>query len=253
MKLRTFHTSLFGVLLLAMVVAVSLAPPAEASTVAHAARAAEAQTPATPAEPSLALLAERFSQPEPLGTSSDVSPMPDTARAQGEASAAAPPRSRPGAGGLLGLLGSVLAFAGLGTVINLRTTDGHGRPKRVQLDSEADDFSARLDDHLEDVRDEARRPLQTDLSAAEADRDAYRDAMIDEILRVETLAHTGKDGTVSADFKADDEREFYESLTPKKLALHFKKAREKTVDLTPQTSGAEPALEDDAFGHVTVN
>lgn len=159
----------------------------------------------------------------------------------------------PGAGGLLGLIGSVLAMAALGTVINLRTTDANGNRQSHRLDSEADDFGERMEDYRLAVEDEARRPLQTNLSAAETARDSYRDMVIDEIVRVETLAHTDKDGKLSEDFKAEDERAFLETLTPEKLELHFKKARTKTVDLSPQSSSEEPTADEAAFGHVTVH
>ena len=154
----------------------------------------------------------------------------------------------------------VVGLGALATGITLRLSaqkygdDGTATNQRFKLDTDAEDFADQMQDYAEAKVEEGAAPVRVELASAEADRDAYRDAIVDEILRVQTLAHTDSEGNLSGDFNAEDERTYLNSLTPKTLALHAKKAREKTVSLKAQTSGEPPVAEgeDAAFGNVSV-
>ena len=155
-----------------------------------------------------------------------------------------------------GVVGAGALAAGITLRLSARkySDDGTATSERFKLDTDSEDFADQMQDFAEAKVEEGAAPVRVELASAQADRDAYRDAIVDEILRVQTLANTDSEGTLSADFDADSEREYLNSLPPKTLALHAKKAREKTVSLKAQTSGEQPAAEadDSAYGHVTV-
>ena len=156
---------------------------------------------------------------------------------------------------LVGVGGLVVAGLGAGIVVQLRAQrfDEKGdraAPQDFRLDSEAENFGAELAAYGDAKAEEGAAPVRAELAATAAERDDFRTIAIDEVLRVQQLSHEGDD-----EFDADEERAYLESLPAKTLKLHFKKAREKGVSLTTQTSGEEPAdkTEDAAYGNVTVS
>lgn len=157
------------------------------------------------------------------------------------------------AGALTTAFLALFGFVGLGITVQLTAKrfdkDGVPTTQGFSIDSESDSFAVDLSAYSEAKVEEGAAPVRLQLSAAEEDRDSFRAIAVDEILRVEQLSHTGDDA-----FDLEGEREYYESLPAKKLALHFKKAREKGLSIKPQTSGEEPADKTgaDGYGHVTV-
>ncbi len=139
-------------------------------------------------------------------------------------------------------------------VLNLRQTDDTGRVTRLALDTDADDFAPRFEEHLEAVREEAARPIQAQLTATAADLDASRGTVIGEILRVQQLEHVANAAAGDTEaFDAETERAFLETLTAPKLKLHFDRAMKSTAAAKPQTSGENPTADapDAAYGNVT--
>ena len=157
-------------------------------------------------------------------------------------------------------LGALAAGATLRLSAQEFDKDGNATHKRFKLDTEAEDFADQMQDYGDAKVEEGAAPVRAELAAAQTDRDAYRDAIVDEILRVNQLAHTDTDAEGKSTFDAESERLYLNSLPPKTLAIHAKKAREKSVSLKPQTSGDQPAPiagapegDDAAFGNVSVN
>ena len=148
--------------------------------------------------------------------------------------------------------GLALAGLGAGIVVHLsakkHAVDGTVTTDRYKLDSDADDYATNLEAFGEAKQAEGAAPVRAQLAAAHTERDAYRATLVDEILRVEQLGHTGDEA-----FDLEGERAYYESLRPDVLALHYKKARAKNLSVKAQTSGEEPGDKVEAYGHVTVN
>lgn len=158
-----------------------------------------------------------------------------------------------------GLAFGSLALAGLGAGITVQLRarrfgdDGGITTESFRLDSEADDFATQLESYGDAKMAEGAGPVRVDLAAARAEAEELRGMAVDEILRVSQLnAPVGEDG--QPDFNEEEERLFLNSLPPKTLAVHLKKARAKGVSLQTQTSGEEPGDQADeaAYGHVTV-
>ncbi|MEO1633190.1 MAG: hypothetical protein AAFU38_20680, partial [Bacteroidota bacterium] len=112
---------------------------------------------------------------------------------------------------LIGLMG----LAGLGIVVQLSAKDKEGDRQRFRLDTDSEQFGENLEDYVEAKQDEVTRPLQASLTAMTEARDAYRDMVIGEIVRVETLRHAAEtEGQTDATaFDAETHTAFLSTLT----------------------------------------
>lgn len=236
---RATRLSCFGLALTLVTLTVPLDAAHASSVAAHVENAEAAHVPATPAEPSLALLAERANEPDsgPIVT-------------QGSE-----PESAPQGGSLFGIIGTVLTAAGFGAVISLKTRNEDGTRRTHVVDTDKDDYGDKLEDFREAVEDEATRPLRAELSAAQKERDEYRDSMVGETVRLLQLSHAAQhgDGDDAPEFDAEKETSFLESLPAEKLSLHFEKARDgaQNVVVEQKTETAlKDAADDDGFGKV---
>ncbi|MEM8558369.1 MAG: hypothetical protein AAGG50_11155 [Bacteroidota bacterium] len=144
----------------------------------------------------------------------------------------------------------------------LRFSAADGSTQSVHLNTESDNFEPELHRALDLARDEATRPLQAQLTAATEAREAFRDMVIGEIVRVETFRHAAlvEAGDAEGDFDAEDHTAFLATLPPAKLKLHYQRAASANVTVTQKTSGEGPEKsaqlgagsgEDDAWKTVT--
>lgn len=163
-------------------------------------------------------------------------------------------------GAVVSPLAGIALVAGAGIVVRLsakrHAADGTATaPERFSLDSDADNYAEQLEAYGEAKVEEGAAPIRSELAATVNERDAYRDMAIDEVVRVRQAEHVqlASSGQAEGEFDAAGERAFLESLTPDRLKLHFQRARQTKVSLTPQTSGEAPPAEgaEAAYGNVT--
>lgn len=133
-------------------------------------------------------------------------------------------------------------------LLKFTTPDANGQPQttRLSLDSEADTYDADLDRALELARAEEAAPLRAQIATLSAERDAHRDLVIDEIVRVRTLSYDDE-----GDFDAEGERAFLESLDAARLKTHFTRALTTELSTTPKTDGkATPPAGDEPYANL---
>ena len=163
-----------------------------------------------------------------------------------------------GAAVSLGIVGLGALAAGITVQLTSRQTDDNGvtTTRQHNLDSDSPTYGADLAAFAEAKEAEGAAPVRAELAAAEAARDAHRDTVIGEIVRVAQLQHAAS--KAEGEFDAESETAFLQSLDAPRLKLHFDKARQAAAELkapTQQTAPGAPATEgaDAAYGHVTVN